>query len=95
MLKRMWILVALTSVSALAVADDNDARNASTQVVELQDGSTVYVFQDGKMAVENKYCEAVSTKPGTTLQAKDGSTIVIKGNEVARLDRLLIKGKES
>ncbi|MBS1230340.1 MAG: hypothetical protein H6R17_3617 [Proteobacteria bacterium] len=95
MLKRMLILVALTSVSAFAVADDNDARSAAQQVVELQDGSTVYVFQDGKMAVENKYGRAVSTKPGTTLQAKDGSTIVIKGNEVARLDRLLMNGKES
>lgn len=95
MLKNILIVVALTSVSAFAVADENDARNAAKQVIDLQDGSTVYVFTNGKMAVENKYGEAVSTRPGTTLQAKDGSTIVTKGNEVTRLNDLLMKGKES
>lgn len=92
MLKKTLIVVALSAVSALAVAGEIDARQAAKQVVDLQDGATLYVFDSGKMAVESKYGHAVSTKPGTVVKAADGRDITIVGNEVARLDTLLKQG---
>jgi len=94
MLKKTLVVVALSAVSVFAVAGESDAREAAKQVIGLQDGSTAYVFQNGKMAVENKYGEAISTKPGTSLKAQDGSTITMNGNEVARLNGLLRVGLE-
>lgn len=92
MLKKTLIIVALSAVSAFAVADESDARQAAQQVVDLQDGSTLFVFNGGKMAVESKYGHAVSIKPGSVVKAADGRSITIVGNEVARLDTLLNQG---
>ena len=92
MLKKMLVVGALSAFSILAIADDSDARNDATQTIALQDGSIVYVFKSGKMAVESKMGKAVSTKPGTVLKAADGSDITMVGNEVAHLDSLLKKG---
>ncbi len=92
MLKKMLMVVALSAVTVLAVANETDARNDATKVIEMQDGSIVYVFKTGKMAVESKMGRAVSTKAGTVMTAKDGSSVTMVGNEVARLDTLLKKG---
>lgn len=92
MLKKMLVVVAMSAVSVFAVAGQIDAHNAATRTIELQDGSVVYVFKSGKMAVENKMGNAISTKAGTILKAKDGSDVTMVGNEVARLDILLKKG---
>ena len=94
MLKKMLVVVAISAVSVFAVASEIDARNAATRTIELQDGSIVYVFKSGKMAVENKMGTAVKTKAGTVLKAKDGSDVTMVGDEVARLDILLKKGME-
>lgn len=56
---------------------------------ELKDGSTVYVFKDGKMAMENKAGQVVSMKEGHAMETKDGQKIMMKGNEVWRLDDAL------
>lgn len=92
MLKKMLVIVAMSAVSVFAVAGQIDARNAATRTIELQDGSIVYVFKSGKMAVENAKGTAVSTKAGTILKAKDGSDVTMVGNDVARLDVLRKKG---
>ena len=92
MLKKTLIVVALSAVSAFAVASESDARQAAKQVVDLQDGATLYVFDSGKMAVESKYGHAVSIKPGSAVKASDGREITVVGNEVARLDSLLNQG---
>ena len=92
MLKKMLIVGALSTFSVLAVADQTDARNEATRTIPLQDGSIVYVFKSGKMAVENKMGKAVSTKDGTVLKAADGTDITMVGNEVAYLESLLKKG---
>jgi Copper resistance protein K len=93
MLKKMLIVVAMSAVSVLAVATETDARNEAKQVIELQDGSMIYVFKSGKMALEDKKGHAVSTKAGTVLKTKDGSNVTMVGNEVAELDVLLKKGQ--
>ncbi|MCC4117697.1 periplasmic Cu(I)/Cu(II)-binding protein CopK [Aromatoleum toluclasticum] len=56
---------------------------------ELKDGSTVYVFKDGKMAMENKAGQVVSMKDGHAMETKDGKQIMMKGNEIWRLDSVL------
>ena len=54
MLKKMLVVVAMSAVAVTAFANDY-ARREAKQVVELKDGSTVYMFNDGKMAMESKY----------------------------------------
>ena len=95
MLKKMLVVVALSAVSVMAVASELDAREAAKQVVELKDGSIVYVFDDGKMALENRYGWAVRTDPGTILTTIDGRTINMVGDEVMRLDGLLREGESN
>ena len=56
---------------------------------ELKDGSTVYIFKDGKMAMEDKLGRTVPMKQGQVMQTKDGQSIIMIGNELARLDYIL------
>lgn len=62
------------------------------QQYKLKDGTTLYVFKDGKMAKEDRYGRATSLKKGEVLKLADGRKITAVGNEVARLDRLLNDG---
>lgn len=57
--------------------------------IQLKNGSTVHVLKDGKMAMESKFGRAYRMKEGETMQAADGSTIAMKGDEVARLSSAL------
>ena len=54
--------------------------------IRLKDGSTVHQFKDGKMAMESKFGQAYRMKDGEAMQAADGSTITMRGDEVARLE---------
>ncbi|NMG29962.1 periplasmic Cu(I)/Cu(II)-binding protein CopK [Aromatoleum evansii] len=74
----------LIATSAFAVDQGNVEKS-----YELKDGSTVYIFKDGKMAMENKVGQAVSMKEGHTMETKDGKKIMMKGNEIWRLDSAL------
>ncbi|HEY0906266.1 MAG TPA: periplasmic Cu(I)/Cu(II)-binding protein CopK [Methylophilus sp.] len=60
-----------------------------TRAIELKDGSTLYIFKNGKMGMENKSGRAVSMKPGHMMETKDGQKLVMVGNEVMRVDSLL------
>ena len=60
-------------------------REAIEKSVQLKDGSTVHVFKDGKMAMEDKLGRPIRMKPGQTMQTADGQYMVMKGDEVARL----------
>ena len=51
MLKKMLAIVALSSLGVSAYAVDASQVQKS---IELKDGSTVYIFKDGKMAMEDK-----------------------------------------
>ncbi len=78
------------SAKAQAQAEINKAKKGDTANVEktfkLKDGSSVYVFKDGKMAMEDKLGRVVSMKSGHVMQTADGQSIIMIGNEVARLD---------
>ena len=58
-------------------------------MIELKDGSTLYVFKDGKMAIENRYGRATRMDPGAVVETRDGRQIKLESDEVARLDNLI------
>jgi len=55
---------------------------------DLKDGSTVYVFKDGKMAMEDRLGRTVGMKAGHVMETKDGQKIIMVGNELARLEMI-------
>lgn len=57
--------------------------------VQLKGGATVHRFEDGKMAMEDKYGRAVRMNEGEVMVSTDGTTLTMKGDEVARLSNLL------
>ncbi|MEW6371184.1 MAG: CopK family periplasmic copper-binding protein [Pseudomonadota bacterium] len=56
------------------------------QQIALQDGSTLHIFENGRMAMENKYGRATSMEEGEVMVTKDGQRITMRGNEVLRLN---------
>lgn len=94
----MWknvLLVAVMSAAAGSVFADDAARAAAKKVIAMKDGSTLYIFKDGKMAMEDKYGRATGIKKGVVMETKDGQKIILHGNEVMRLDSLLKEGHVS
>ncbi|SEG59100.1 CopK family periplasmic copper-binding protein [Marinobacterium lutimaris] len=66
----------------------SSAAFAGLQPVEhyaLQDGGTLYVFDDGKMGVENEFGLVKSVEEGSTLTTTTGKEITMVGNEIARV----------
>jgi hypothetical protein len=53
--------------------------------VKIKDGSTVHLFKDGKMAMENKFGRPYRMREGEMMETTDGNSIAMKGDEVARL----------
>lgn len=88
MLKKMLAIVLLSSLGVSAYAVDASQVQKS---IELKDGSTVYIFKDGKMGMEDKYGRATYMKSGHVMETKDGKKIIMNGNEIWRLDELLHK----
>lgn len=83
------MLKMLTMAAALALAATGTTAAETTNVDKsfvLKDGTTVYVFKDGKIAMEDKLGRTVAMKPGQVMQTTDGQSLVMIGNEVARLD---------
>ena len=84
------ILVAAASSMIALSAFAADA-NQVEKSIELKDGSTVHIFKDGKMGMENKFGLVTDMKPGQVMETKDGEKIVMKGNEIARTHNLIIE----
>ena len=91
MLKKLLMVTAMSTLAASAFADDA-ARQDAEKTIELKDGSIVYVFKDGKMAMQDKFGRAISMKKDVVMETKDGQKIIMHGNEVMRLDSLIQKG---
>ena len=90
-------LIALAIAAAVAgmigpVLAADQAQQTAREVIKLKDGSTLYVFKDGKMAKEDKLGRAVLLKKGEVLEAADGRKVTAVGNEVGRLDGLVKAG---
>ena len=88
MFKKMLAIVALSSLGVTAYAVDASQVEKS---IELKDGSTVYIFKDGKMGMEDKYGRSTYMESGHVMETKDGKKIIMNGNEIWRLDELLHK----
>ncbi len=75
------LLALTTSGSAFA------AETETTGAIELKDGTTVHIYKDGKMAMEDKVGRPQKMPEGTPMETKDGEIIMMQGNEVWRLYR--------
>ena len=75
------VLGTIIAVSAYALSPTN-----VREVIALNDGSTLYVFTDGKMGMQETLGRASSMSPGHVMHATDGRTITMVGNEIARVD---------
>lgn len=58
------------------------------KMIELKDGSTLYVFKNGKMGMENKLGRPSRMKPGATMETKDRQKLIMVGDEVMRVESL-------
>ena len=70
----------LPALSAFALDQGDIAKS-----IQLKDGSTVHQFKDGKMAMEDAFGRAVRMQAGQSMETRDGATLAMQGDEVARL----------
>ena len=74
------LIAAVTGLFALS------AFAVDEKTYELKDGSTVHVFKDGKMGMEDKMGRAARMKEGHVMETKDGQKLMMKGDEVWRVE---------
>ena len=74
------ISLILSSLSAFAIDQSGIEKS-----IQLKDGSTVHIFKDGKMAMENQFGRPFRMKEGVVMDTTDGKSMTMKGDEVARL----------
>ena len=86
MFKKLSLLALVSLVSASALAVDTVKVEKS---IPMKDGSTLYIFKDGKMGMEDKHGRVMSMKQGKLMETADGKKIVMTGNEVWRVDEML------
>ena len=86
LLKQFLIVAALSTAAASAFAIGPDDPKKS---IPLKDGTTLHILKDGKMAMEDKNGNAVSMKKGVVMEAKDGTKLMMHGNELMRIDNFL------
>ena len=79
----MFALSAFAAPTITKVDKQNIAKSYS-----LKDGSTVYVFHNGKMAMEDKLGKAFTMKEGVVMETKDGGKIMMHGNEFWRSETM-------
>ena len=89
---KLALIAVLSTAGATTAFAGDAARTEAKQVIELKDGSTVYIFKDGKMAMEDKAGRATRMKKDTVMETKDGQKIIMHGDDVMRLDSLLKQG---
>ena len=92
-LSAIALAVAVAGTAVPVLARDAASQEAQ-QTVSLKDGSTLYVFKDGKMSMEDKYGRPMRAKAGHVMEAKDGQRLIMVGDEVARLRSLQRQGHE-
>lgn len=88
-------LVAAVAGTAVPVFARDAALQEARQVINLKDGSTLFVFKDGKMAREDKFGRVMLLKSGEVLEATDGRKLTAVGNQSGRLDVLLRDGHQN
>ena len=84
------LLAAATGMFAMSAFAANTGNVQKSY--ELKDGSTVHVFKDGKMGMEDKMGRAARMKDGHVMETKDGQKLMMKGDEVWRVEGKLRPG---
>nr|WP_315239957.1 CopK family periplasmic copper-binding protein [uncultured Albidiferax sp.] len=87
-IRKSIIVLALTLPALSAFALDSSGIVKSTP---LKGGATLHEFNDGKMAMEDKYGRASHLNHSTVMETADGKSITMVGDEVARLNQALQK----
>lgn len=82
MMKKIFVALGVSSFALAAFAFEAEPIVKS---VDLKGGTTVHVFNDGKMGMENAYGRVTSMGDGHVMEARNGERIVMKGNETERL----------
>jgi hypothetical protein len=93
-LAKLALITVLSAAGATTAFAHDAARAEAKQVVELKGGATLYIFNDGKMAMEDRYGRATRTTPGTVVETSDGRKITTQSDEVARLHSLITQGHQ-
>jgi len=62
----------------------NSKSGQDVKTVELKNDATLYIYKDGKMAMEDSSGRAMSMKNGTRMETKKGDVIMMRGNELWR-----------
>jgi hypothetical protein len=89
-LRKLIVVTALGAAAATAFAVNlADVQ----QTLPLKDGSTVYIFKDGKMSMEDKLGRVTRMQPGHVMETKDGQKIIMIGDEVSRLEVIANQGR--
>ena len=86
MFQKLTIVAAISLIALPAFAVDKADVKES---FPLKDGSTVYIFKDGKMGMEDKRGRASFMRQGHSMETMDGKKIMMIGNEVVRVERIL------
>ena len=90
MRKKLAVAIAATILSLPAFAQVSASYTTDTlqvaKTIALKDGSSVTVYEDGKMAMEDRFGRSISMKPGQVMEARDGGKVVMAGNETYRVE---------
>jgi hypothetical protein len=77
------LLSAQVALPAFAVGNSQVAES-----IALKDGSTVYIFKDGKMGMADQFGRATVMEQGRAMETRGGKKITMSGNEVWRVSDL-------
>ncbi len=89
---KLKIFIATLSLAATSAFAGHAAREAAKDVIPLKDGGRLYIFNNGKMAKEDRWGRAEYLKKGVLLETVDGRSVPATSNEVALLHSLLLEG---
>ncbi len=88
-MRKQLVAVAFLSVLAVPAFAEEYPVPESWQVaqrIDLQDGTTLIVYTDGKTAMENRFGQSIAMTPGHAMQTRDGRTVTMQGNETIRVE---------
>ena len=79
------VLATASIMASAAIAPASGVGAYGEKTVALQDGSTLHIYKDGLMAMENAFGRPTVVASGQQLHEQNGTTITMNGDEVARL----------
>jgi len=79
------VLATASIMASAAIPPASGVGAYGEKTVALQDGSTLHIYKDGLMAMENDFGRPTVVASGHQLREQNGTTIKMNGDEVARL----------